>query len=194
MEGLVQLVDEFDIVPKEKILDKFAYKKIYNDALMVMVNKRIEKLEKGELSVDDYMVKGALNFLELLKEKGIKLYLASGTDRDDVVNEAEVMGYAHLFEGEIHGAVGDISKYSKRMVIDKIISDNKLNGNELLVTGDGPVEIKECHRFGGIALGIASDEIRRYDLNEEKRTRLIKAGADVIISDFSQANKLIKLL
>ncbi len=122
------------------------------------------------------------------------MYLASGTDRDDVINEAKVMGYADLFEGEIHGAIGDISKYSKRMVIDKIISENNLNGNELLVTGDGPVEIKECHRFGGIAMGIASDEIRRYDLNEEKRTRLIKAGADILINDFSQSDRLIKLL
>lgn len=194
MEGLIQLVDEFDIVPKDKILDKFAYKEIYNDALMVMVNKRIAKLKNGELSVDDYMVKGALSFLESLKSKGVKLYLASGTDKADVINEAKEMGYADLFDGGIHGAVGDISKYSKRMVIDKIISENKLTGNELLVTGDGPVEIKECHRFGGIALGIASDEIRRYGLNEEKRTRLIKAGADILISDFSQANKLIELL
>ncbi|MBA7575811.1 hypothetical protein ES708_17647 [subsurface metagenome] len=27
MEGLVQMVDEFNLVPKEKILDKFSYKK-----------------------------------------------------------------------------------------------------------------------------------------------------------------------
>jgi len=194
MEGLVQMVDEFDIVPKDKILDKLAYKEIYNDALMVMVNKRIEKFKNGELSIDDYTVKGSVGFLKVLKEKGVKLYLASGTDRADVINEAKVMGYADLFEGEIHGAIGDISKYSKRMVIDKIISENNLNGNELLVTGDGPVEIKECHKFGGIAMGIASDEIRRYDLNEEKRTRLIKAGADILINDFSQADSLVKLL
>ncbi|MEN8117787.1 MAG: PfkB family carbohydrate kinase [Bacteroidota bacterium] len=194
MEGLVQLVDEFDIVPKDKILDKFAYKEIYNDALMVMVNKRIEKLKKGELSIEDYAVKGAVDFLKALKAKGVKLYLASGTDKEDVINEAKVMRYVGLFEGEIHGAVGDINKYSKKMVIEKIISENKLKGNELMVTGDGPVEIKECHKVKGIAIGIASDEIRRYGLNEEKRTRLIKAGADIVINDFSQAAALTKIL
>ena len=194
MEGLVQLVDEFDIVPKAEILDKFEYKEIYNTALMQMVNKRIEKLNRGELTVDDYIVKGAVEFLESLKARGVKLYLASGTDRDDVINEAKVLGYSDLFEGEIHGAVGDVSKYSKRMVIDKIIKENRLNGYELLVTGDGPVEIKECHKFEGIAMGIASDEVRRYGLNSEKRTRLIKSGADILINDFSQHEKLIDTL
>lgn len=194
MEGLAQLVDEFNVVPKSEILDKFAYKEIYNDALMVMVNKRIEKLDSGELSVDDYIVKGAVSFLTALKNRGIMLYMASGTDREDVINEAEVLGYAHLFEGGIYGSVGDIKKYSKKIVIDKIITDNNLKGNELLVTGDGPVEIKECIKFNGIAIGIASDEVRRYDLNEEKRTRLIKAGSDIIINDFSQSDKLVELL
>ncbi len=194
MEELVQLVDEFNIVPKNEILDKFSYKKIYNDALMQMVNKRIAKLKNGELSADDYIVKGALSFLSILKEKGIRLYMASGTDKEDVIHEAEVLGYAHLFNGGIYGSIGDIRKYSKRIVINKIITDNHLKGNELLVTGDGPVEIKECNRFEGIAIGLASDEVRRYGLNEEKRTRLIKAGADIIINDFTQANLLAEFL
>jgi rfaE bifunctional protein kinase chain/domain len=194
MEGLVKLVEEFGIVPKDKILDKFAYKEIYNDALMVMVNKRVEKLKKGELSVDDYIIKGAVKFLQLLKSKGVKLYLASGTDKDDVIREAEILGYKDLFDGGIYGSVGDVKKYSKKIIIDKIINQNKLKGNELLVTGDGPVEIKECNKYGGIAVGIASDEVRRYGLNEEKRTRLIKAGADFIISDFTQADKLAQML
>ena len=194
MEGLVQMVDEFDIVPKDKILDKFEYKEIYNDELMLMVNKRINKLKKGELLIEDFAVKGAIDFLKSLKEKGVKLYLASGTDKKDVINEAIVMGYADLFEGGIHGAVDDINKYSKKMVIDKIIKENNLEGNELMVIGDGPVEIKECHKFEGIAIGIASDEIRRFGLNVEKRTRLIKAGADILINDFSQAFQLTKIL
>ena len=38
----------------------------------------------------------------------------------------------------------------------------------------------------GLAVGIAGDEVRRYGLDTEKRSRLIKAGADIIIPDFSQ--------
>ncbi len=194
MEGLVDMVDEFNFVPKNEILDKFGYKKLYNDALMEVVNKRIEKFKSGHLSMEDFTLKGAVDFLKLLKKKGVKLYLASGTDKEDVLNEAEVLGYAGLFDDEIHGAIGDISKYSKKMVIDKIISDHDLKGEELVVFGDGPVEIKESVRFDGIAIGVASDEVRRYDLNPEKRSRLIRSGAHFIIPDFSQPEKLMNLL
>ena len=48
--------------------------------------------------------------------------------------------------------------------------------------------------MGGIAIGIASDEVRRYGINQIKRSRLIKAGADIIIRDYSSYNKLIDLL
>jgi rfaE bifunctional protein kinase chain/domain len=194
MEGLVEMVQEFGLVPADKILDKFGYKEIYNDALMEMVNRRICKLEKGELEVNDYAIKGAINFLEILHKKGVKLYLASGTDREDVIREAEAMGYAGLFSGGIYGAVGDIKKYSKKIVLNNIIKENDLHGSELVTIGDGPVELRECRKVGGISIGIASDEIRRHGLNLEKRTRLIRAGAHAVIPDFSQSDKLLELL
>ncbi|MDH5397856.1 MAG: PfkB family carbohydrate kinase [Cyclobacteriaceae bacterium] len=194
MEGLVEMVDEFNFVPKKDILDKFGYKEIYNDALMKMVNARTEKYTSGQLGLADYTMKGAVPFLDILREKGIKLYLASGTDRDDVINEAEVLGYAPIFEGRIYGAVGDISKYSKRMVVDNILKENNLRGEELAVFGDGPVEIQVARKAGGIAVGIASDEVRRYGLHTGKRTRLINAGAHIMVPDFSQYQLLSGLL
>ena len=194
MEALVDMVKEFGLVPGEKILDKFGYKKIYNDALMELVNKRIEKFKRGELDIHDYTIKGALEFLEALRKRGIKLYLASGTDCEDVVAESKALGYAELFDGGVYGSVGNVARYSKKMVIEKIMTGNKLQGPELAVFGDGPVEIRECRKREGIAVGIATDEIRRHGLNPEKRTRLIKAGAHIVIPDFSQQGKLIKFL
>jgi len=194
MEALVEMVKEFGIVRADKILDKFGYKEIYNNALMELVNRRIGKFKSGELDINDYTIKGALEFLEALKKRGMKIYLASGTDRQDVIAESEALGYAELFDGGIHGSVGDITKYSKKMVIEKIMAENNLQGPELAVFGDGPVEIRECRKRDGIAIGIASDEIRRHGLSTEKRTRLIKAGAHVIVPDLSQHETLIKLL
>jgi rfaE bifunctional protein kinase chain/domain len=194
MEALVEMVKEFGLVPTDKIRDKFGYKEIYNDALMELVNKRIEKFKRSELDIHDYTIKGALEFLKALRKRGIKLYLASGTDCDDVVTESKALGYAELFDGGIYGSVGDIAKYSKKMVIEKIMIENNLQGPELAVFGDGPVEIRECRKRDGIALGVATDEIRRHGLNLEKRTRLVKAGAHIIVPDFSQQDKLIKLL
>lgn len=194
MEALVEIVVEFGLVPADKIHDKFGYKKIYNDALMELVNKRIEKFKCGQLDITDYTIKGALEFLRALKQRGIKLYLASGTDRQDVVAESEALGYADIFDGGIYGSVGDIAKYSKKMVIEKIMAENDLQGPELAVFGDGPVEIRECRKRDGIAVGIASDEIRRHGLNAEKRSRLIKAGAHIIVPDFSQHEELVTSL
>jgi len=194
MEAMVEMVKEFGLVPGDEIRDKFGYKEIYNDALMELVNKRIEKFKRGELDINDYTIKGALQFLEALRNKGIKLYLASGTDCDDVVAESKALGYAELFDGGIYGSVGDIAKYSKKMVIEKIMTENNLQGSELAVFGDGPVEIRECRKREGIAVAIATDEIRRHGLNPEKRTRLIKAGAHIIVPDFSQQGALLKQL
>jgi rfaE bifunctional protein kinase chain/domain len=194
MEALVETVKEFGVVPSDKIQDKFGYKQIYNDALMELVNKRIEKFRQGELDINDYTIKGSVDFLRELKHRGIKLYLASGTDRHDVVAEAEALGYAELFDGGIYGSVGDVARYSKKMVIEQIMSENHLRGPELAVFGDGPVEIRECRKRDGISVGIASDEIRRHGLDVEKRARLIKAGAHILTPDFSGSKSLLKLL
>ncbi|MHC4071551.1 MAG: hypothetical protein ACYTGS_05900 [Planctomycetota bacterium] len=74
------------------------------------------------------------------------------------------------------------------------MTENNLKGPELAVFGDGPVEIRECRKRDGIAVGIATDEIRRHGLNTEKRTRLIKAGAHLIAPDFAGHVSLSRLL
>ena len=122
------------------------------------------------------------------------LYLASGTDREDVVSEAGALGYSELFNGGIHGAVGDVSKYSKKLVIDRILTENKLQGKDLVTFGDGPVEMRECRKRGGVSVGIATDEVRRFGMNLEKRERLIKAGAHLVVPDFSQPERLLAML
>jgi beta-phosphoglucomutase-like phosphatase (HAD superfamily) len=66
-------------------------------------------------------MKNAIPFLQKLFDSGIKLYLASGTDVEDVTTEARVLGYDHLFEGRIYGAVGDVNKEAKKIVLDRIL-------------------------------------------------------------------------
>ena len=177
------------------MLDEFGYKQIYNDELLKMVKEREKKYKNGELSLEDFTMKNAIPFLQKLYDSGVKLYLASGTDVDDVATEARVLGYDHLFEGRIYGAVGDVNKEAKKIVLDRILDTIGTAATGKVVTfGDGPVEIRETNKRGGITIGVASNELRRYGLNESKRTRLIKAGADVIIPDFSQISQLLELL
>ncbi|HWF66005.1 MAG TPA: HAD family hydrolase, partial [Acidobacteriaceae bacterium] len=176
------------------ILDEHGYKHIYNVELLEMVKNRIDKLKRRELESRDFQIKNAALLLEQLYRRGVKLYLASGTDETDVIAEAEAMGYAHFFEGRIFGAVGDINVEAKKMVLEKIIRENNLSGHEFATFGDGPVELRETQRRGGLCIGVASDEIRRFGLNLSKRKRLIRAGAKFIVPDFSQLPALLKVL
>jgi len=194
MASLTEMVDEFGYVKPQDIGDALHYKEIFNKALLQHVNERTRRLERNELESVDFTIKNASTFLKALSQKEIKLYLASGTDIEDVKREATLLGYADLFNGGIYGALGDIRKFSKRLLIAQIIETNRLQGPELVVFGDGPVELQECRKYGGIAIGVASDEIRRYGLNAGKRERLIKAGAQVIIADYSQGDLLLKIL
>ena len=195
MQGLIGLVKEFGCVPEEEILDIFGYKKIYNDELLLMVKEREKKLQRGELTLEDFTIKNAAPFLTKLYQAGVKLYLASGTDEVDVKSEAKALGYEYLFEGRIYGAVGDVTKEAKKIVLDRILDSIGTSESGQIVTfGDGPVEIRETHKRNGLTVGLASNEQRRYGLNAHKRARLIKAGADIIISDFSQMDQLLELL
>ncbi|MGA3244656.1 MAG: PfkB family carbohydrate kinase [Bacteroidota bacterium] len=195
MKGLVNLVRRFRCVPESEVLDEFGYKKMYNGELSALVNRRIQKLERGELSVSDCTIKNAVEFLNHLHHEGAVLYLASGTDREDLELEADILGYRSLFGDRIYGAVGDVSFEAKRIVLEKILADigNKIQ-EKVLTFGDGPVEIRETHKKGGYTIGVASDEVRRYGLNIAKRTRLIEAGADLIVPDYSQMNQLLEIL
>lgn len=195
MKGLVNLVRQFRCVPESAVLDESGYKKLYNEELSALVNKRIGKLERKELTVSDCTIKNASEFLHRLHHKGVVLFLASGTDRDDLEHEADILGYRSLFGDRIYGAVGDVSFEAKHIVLENILADiGDETGEGILTFGDGPVEIRETHKKGGYSVGVASDEIRRYGLNTAKRARLIEAGADLVLPDYSQMESLLGLL
>lgn len=194
MHGLVDLVREFGLVPADKILTAAKYKSIFNEELIALVNLRLSKLDTGELDINDFTLKGAVPFLRALQRAGVRLYLASGTDENDVKREAERLGYADVFDGGIYGSIGEVTKDAKRVVIERIMGEVNGAFDQLIIFGDGPVEIREAKRHGAFAVGVASDELRRFGINLEKRRRLIRAGADALVPDFSQWQELWKLL
>ncbi|HEY5256735.1 MAG TPA: HAD family hydrolase, partial [Acidobacteriaceae bacterium] len=194
MKGLVELVRQAGFVPECEILNEQGYKRIFNQQLLKMIETRMSKLRSGELSPADFQIKNAMALLQELYRRGIKLYLTSGTDQADVVAEAQAMGYANLFEGRIFGAVGDIRVEAKKLVVDQIIRENDLSGNHFATFGDGPVEMRETRKSGGLSIGVASNEVSRSGWSIAKRSRLIKAGANLIVPDFSQLPALLKVM
>lgn len=189
MRELVELIRRFGVVEEQRILTPSGYKRLYNERLMRQVDRRLEKLASGALEPGDFLVKGARELLHRLASQGLKLYLASGTDQEDTVREAKALGYAELFGGRIYGSVGDVASDPKRQVVRKILEEVG-GGADLLTFGDGPVEIRESRKAGGYAVGVASDEVRRWGLNPEKRSRLIRAGADLIVPDYTELTRL----
>ena len=194
MQGLVKMVRQYGCVPEDDILDMFGYKAVYNEALLNVVGERVEKFTSGRVAATDFQLENALDLLRALQDRGVTLYLASGTDREDVVAEATALGYADLFGDRIFGAVGDINIEAKREVMEHIIREHGLAGAEFATFGDGPVEIRECHKRGGVAVGVACNEVQRFGLDPAKRARLIRAGADLIVPDFRQLETLLAVL
>jgi phosphoglycolate phosphatase-like HAD superfamily hydrolase len=194
MDGLAKMVRDFGYAPRERILDAVGYKKIYNDQLLERVEKRIRRIGAGKLSADDFTKKGAVAFLTRLNTAGVTLYLASGTDAEDVRREAALLGYDTLFT-KIYGSTGDITKDPKRVVFEKIMADiGPAVKSRSVVFGDGPVELREARRHGAAAIGLVSNEVQRFGPNQQKRGRLILAGADILIPDFSWADELVSWL
>ena len=190
---MMQLNEEIEKrggTPKEPL----AYKDEYNRRLLPVVEERIAGLATGKLSAEPLRVPMSLEFLQSLREMGINCYLASGTDVEFVKNEASLLGVAEYLDGGIFGALREYKKFSKAMVIQKILTDFELSGDELLIIGDGYVEIENAKAVGAIAVGVASVEDNRYNMNADKRERLISAGADIIIRDFQEGAQLLNYL
>ena len=175
-------------------LDPLEYKRMYHDRLWERIKGRVASLKAGRVSQDDLMVPGARDVLVNLREAGVTLYLASGTDLAYVQDEAAALGVADYFDGGIFGALDRWEGFSKAMIIDQILREHRLHGEQLVVFGDGYVEVENAKAVGGIAVGVASDEVRREGVDEWKRNRLIQAGADLIVPEFREQARLLKYL
>jgi phosphoglycolate phosphatase-like HAD superfamily hydrolase len=194
MQGLVRLVRQFGYVPQKDILDERGYKEIYNTELLGIVRARLAKIDSGHLNRTDFHMKNAIPLVEALASRRMKLYLASGTDVGDVRAEAEALGFAEFFEGRIYGSVGDVNVEAKRVVLDRIFRDNAIAPQALVTIGDGPVEMRETRKRGGTAVGVCSDERRRFGANLAKRRRLIRGGATLLLPDFTDLDGFLAVL
>ncbi|HOG45443.1 MAG TPA: HAD family hydrolase [Anaerolineae bacterium] len=171
-----------------------AYKARYLARLMQPVRTRLAALASGSATPAEHMVAAAAGLLAGLQRRGVTLYLASGTDHADVVREAQALGLDRYFDGRIYGALDDSDANAKDRVLARILSEHRLAGPELLVAGDGPVELRHARACGALALGVASDEVAGRGWNEHKVPRLAAAGAELLIADYAEHEALVEML
>lgn len=184
---LVEEIKKRGAVAEEPIF----YKEEYNRRLLIHIDDRVIGLKNGTIRREELLVPGSIELLDALKDRGLDLYLASGTDHEYVILEAEALGVSSYFNGGIYGAVDDYENFSKEQVIRDLILPKISSGAGLLGFGDGFVEIENVKSAGGIAVGVASNEQERQGIDIWKRPRLIEAGADVIIGDFLILEELL---
>jgi len=174
-------------------LDPLAYKKIYLARLQDRIRGRLEELRTGQAPPEKYLVPGARELLVALRERGLTLYLASGTDEDYMREEARLLAVAPYFDG-IYGALDDYRSFSKKLLIERLLSAPGVRGEEFLGFGDGYVEIENIKQVGGVAVGVATAEPECRVVDEWKRTRLIGVGADWIVPNFLCRQELMHTL
>jgi phosphoglycolate phosphatase len=190
---MLRLVDEVKKrggIPREPL----DYKREYLHLLWEQIEHRVRGLRTGEIAREDMVIAGAHDLLAALRERGAVLYLASGTDEVYVRDEASALGLGGYFCDRMYGALDDYRTYSKAIVIDRILETNGIDGRGLAVFGDGYVEIENAKQVGGTAIGVASDEVRRRGIDEWKRERLLRVGADAIIGDYADVPAILSYL
>jgi phosphoglycolate phosphatase len=190
MIQLAERIKERGGTPEEPL----HYKHEYLRRLDQRIRSRAEGIRSGALRPDDFLVHGARVLLEALQCRGLKLYLASGTDEAFVKNEAELLDVSRYFGPHIYGALDDYRNFSKKMVIDRLLRENGISGGQLLAFGDGYVEIQNTKEVGGLAVAVASDEANNGSgrIDQWKRDRLLSVGADIVIPDYRDAGLLLQ--
>lgn len=173
--------------------DPLVYKHEYLRRLELRIESRKAALEQGA-DPEEYLVPGIRDFIAALQERGIRCYLASGTDEKDVLYEAKLLGLDNVFEGGIHGAHDHMLSCSKELVIQDMLEKEGIQPNQLVSFGDGYVEVELVANLGGLAIGAATNEETREGINAWKRNRLISAGANAIIPDFRNVAEILNAI
>jgi phosphoglycolate phosphatase-like HAD superfamily hydrolase len=176
--------------------DSWDYLRQYIDRLMEMVRGRWQVLESGQTPAADWVVPGVHALLGNLRNRGLPLFVASGTEYDHVAHEALILQVNEFFPTGINAPRNNDPSFRKADVIARVLAELGIRGEELLSFGDGMVETAEVKRVGGVAVGVASSEYGSGMgvVNPTKRAALIDAGADLIIPDYGRQDELIRWL
>jgi phosphoglycolate phosphatase-like HAD superfamily hydrolase len=175
-------------------LDPREYKQEFLNRLFAVSRPRIQQLRDGSCRPDQYLVPGTRALIEDLRARGLRLYLASGTDEDHLKVEADLLGVTRYFDGGVYGTLPDPNAFSKRILMERILRLPGMRPHHVIGFGDGPVEIEELKRAGSLAVGVATDEAECRETSSWKRRSLIEVGADYIIPNYLCRGVLLPML
>jgi phosphoglycolate phosphatase-like HAD superfamily hydrolase len=192
MVQMQRLVDEIKQRGHEAEPPEFYFEQ-YQTSLMHQANARIRAVQRGHAAPDAMAVAGSRRLLNELQQRNLQLVLASGTEYKDVVNELSVLDFASYFDKRVYAPVNQDPKFSKLAIMQNLVRQGA-PAKSLIAIGDGPAEIVAIKKVGGLAIGLASNEVTGSGIDPLKREHLIRAGADMIIGDFRCWPRLLERL
>lgn len=140
---------------------------------------------------ENFRVDGSVEFLQFLKNSGVKNYFVTGAVVQrgmGMYEEVETLGYK-IGEGElVESLIGSTwtEKKPKDMVMKSIIEEMQIDPEKILVIGDGRAEIQ-----AGISMGAVT--VSRLPKTAEHQRKLhSQLGTNIITESFSD-NKFLGL-
>ncbi len=179
----------FDDLPeteemKELLLDKTPRLfKLYEAVLNGYC--RDKNLELAKKDPELFLVKGSMEFMRFLHEKGVKNYFVTGAVVEKGMGmheEVEALGFK-VGEGElIEDIIGSTwtEKMPKDVVMKKLLRKLSADGKNVLVVGDGRSEISAGVEMGSVVMS-------RLPLKAVYQRKLhLELGTNIIIEDYKQ--------
>ncbi|MCM8827499.1 MAG: HAD-IA family hydrolase, partial [Candidatus Omnitrophica bacterium] len=145
-------------------------------------NKRLKEERKNWAKYTP-LVLGIRELLEVLNNNGVKCYVVSGGREAKKKRQAKEFDLDKYFE-DIFG-----SPYSKNKeeTLKKIIGINEVKPEQVVMIGDGVVDMRAAKEAGCIAIGLS--------INKTTQEKLIQAGADIIIKkNYLRIDDIMRIL
>lgn len=149
---------------------------------------RDNNLKKAKENPNDFLVDGSKEFIKYLHDNGVKNYFVTGAVVDKNIEPPmgmyeEVLGLGfEIGEGkiieDILGSTWD-EKIPKEDVMYRLAKDFDINGENILVIGDGRSEITAGVKLGAVTMSILPESSTR------QRELHIELGTDIIVPDYT---------
>ena len=144
---------------------------------------RDKNLNEAKKNPEKFRIKGSMEFLQFLKDNGVKNYFVTGAVVEKGMGmheEVEALGYK-IGKGElVEDIIGSTwtEKMPKDMVMKKLLKELGVKGENILVVGDGRAEIQAGVQMGAFVVS------RLPENADFQRNLHKKLGTDIIINDF----------
>lgn len=144
---------------------------------------RDKNLKKAKENPEMFRINGSMEFLQFLKDNDVKNYFVTGAVVEKGMGmheEVETLGYKIGENQLVEDIIGSTwtEKMPKDMVMQKLLKDLNIKGENVLVIGDGRAEIQAGVQMGAFV-------VSRLNENADFQRNLHKKlGTNIIIKDF----------